>query len=92
MMLTTREKPKSSASRIAGKGAIVRSLRLLVVRVGRFAHGRATSPTDRWWACRTLDALAAALAVADQAPHRPEGHPHQGARRTGAPASQHEGR
>ena len=52
-------------SRVKGRPALVRRLRGLLVAVHRFAKHRATSRADLWWSARTVDALTAALDVAD---------------------------
>lgn len=51
--------------RIAGKAALVRSTRGLLLRVHRFGRGRARTPGDVRWAARAIDALDAALRVMD---------------------------
>jgi hypothetical protein len=67
-VLTAAERPRSTASRIRGKGAIVRSLRGLLLRVHRFRRGRARTESDIRWAAAMLDGLAAVLAVAEAQP------------------------
>jgi hypothetical protein len=49
------------ASRIAGRGRLLRSLRLLVRRVDRFCCHRARTEDERLWAARLADQLDAAL-------------------------------
>lgn len=56
-------------SRVKGKPALVRSLRGLLIRVHRFGRARATSDADRFWTARLIDALEAALEVADPSGH-----------------------
>jgi hypothetical protein len=52
------------SSRIAGRGGLLRSLRILVRRVDRFGQHRAATATERSWSHRLADALEAAYRVA----------------------------
>lgn len=54
-------------SRVHGRQVLARRLRGLHIAVHRFARCRARSAADHRWAARLVDALAAALAVADAA-------------------------
>ena len=54
--------------RIKGKAALVRRLRGLLLAVHRFGRGRARTHEDTLWTARVLDALQAALDVADPRP------------------------
>lgn len=54
-----------TASRIKGRGALIRSLRGLVIRVGRYAQHRAQPGTEQQWAARLFDALRVTLHEAD---------------------------
>lgn len=56
------------SSRVAGRGALLRSLRMLLRRVERFAAHRARCPEDRDWAAKLADRLDAALTDAAAAP------------------------
>ena len=51
--------------RVKGRPALVRRLRGLLLAVHRFGRCRAATDADRRWTAAVLDALAAALAVAD---------------------------
>jgi hypothetical protein len=63
-MLTGSERRPGVASRVKGRPAILKSLRLLLIRVHRFGTLRARSEQDKAWAARTLDALEGTLKVA----------------------------
>jgi hypothetical protein len=52
-------------SRVKGRPALVRSLRGLLIRVHRYGRCRAATSADQAWAAAVIDALFAALAVAD---------------------------
>lgn len=52
---------KGTASRIQGCGALLRSLRRLVLRTARFLQGRARTPDERAWAGQLFNALEPAL-------------------------------
>lgn len=51
------------ASRIAGRGRLLRSLRALLGRINRFAAHRAGTDAERRWACAFGDAVQQALDV-----------------------------
>ena len=53
----------ASASRIAGRGRLLRSLRALLGRVNRYAVHRARTNAELRWAARFGDAVEAALSV-----------------------------
>lgn len=57
--LMTRPSP-AAPSRIAGRGALLRSLRGLLRRIERYAEHRATTSHEQRWAARLADALDAA--------------------------------
>lgn len=48
-------------SRVAGRGVLVRALRRLVWRVGRYAEFRAASSGEQRWAARLFDRLQEAF-------------------------------
>ena len=54
-------------ARVPGRQVLIRSLRLLLIRVHRYGRGRATTHADQVWAAAVIDGLFAALAVADPA-------------------------
>jgi hypothetical protein len=56
------------ASRIRGRGAIVRSLQGLLIRVHRFGRLRATADEERRWAGRLIDRLEVAVREAMETP------------------------
>jgi hypothetical protein len=56
------------ASRITGRGAITRSLRLLLIRVGRYAQYRARTPQEQHWAGALFSHLESALKEAIRDP------------------------
>lgn len=56
------------ASRIAGRGALLRSLRLLLRRLERYGEHRAATPDERRWAIRLLDCLNLGFTEAIAAP------------------------
>jgi hypothetical protein len=56
------------ASRIKGRGAITRSLRLLLLRVGRYAQHRARTPQEQHWAGSLFHHLESALKEAIRDP------------------------
>jgi hypothetical protein len=53
---------RGAGSRIAGRGALLRSLRALLRRVQRFGEHRAASPEEQVWTARLHDRLSAAFA------------------------------
>jgi hypothetical protein len=65
-MLTMAEKGTPTASRIRGRDSIVRSLRLLLIRVHRFGNRRARGAEDVAWAARMIDALTGALETGEK--------------------------
>ncbi len=64
----TRHSIAPIASRIAGRGRLLRSLRSLLRRVERFAAHRARSADEQRWACRLADGLEDVYDVALDAP------------------------
>lgn len=60
--------PRGIASRVMGRGRLLRQLRQLERRVYRFAMLRAASADERAWAARLADALEAAFRQALDAP------------------------
>ena len=58
-----------TASRIQGRGALVRSLRLLLIRTSRYLQHRARTAEERAWAGRLFNGLEPVLrqAAADPA-------------------------
>src|SRR4051812_26110055 len=56
------------ASRIAGRGALLRSLRGLVRRVLRYGEHRATTADEQRWTAKLCDQLEAAYNAALSAP------------------------
>ena len=58
-------------TRIKAKSAIERSLRSLLIRVHRFARGRATTPIERVWSAQVIDAVTALLGPIDGKPQQP---------------------
>ena len=48
-------------SRVKGRAAIERSIRLLVIRVHRFGRARAVTAADVSWCARAIDGLQALL-------------------------------
>jgi hypothetical protein len=52
---------RGTASRIHGRGALVRSLRLLLIRTGRYLQSRAWTPEEVAWAGRLFNALEPVL-------------------------------
>lgn len=67
-MIPSVEHRLGSASRIKGRGAIVRSLRGLMIRTQRYSVHRARGPEEQMWAARLTDRLAQALEEAIAAP------------------------
>jgi hypothetical protein len=63
-MLTNSERGPRAPSRIAGRGAIVRSLRALVFRVGRYTEYRARTADEARWSAVLFDALQSAYQAA----------------------------
>ena len=61
-------RPVAGASRITGRGAILRSLRGLVRRCERYGEHRAATPDERRWTAHLADALQAAFTAAGSAP------------------------
>jgi hypothetical protein len=53
-----------AGSRIAGRGALLRSLRVLIRRVRRFGEHRAASHEEQGWTARLHDQLSTAFADA----------------------------
>ena len=52
-------------SRVKGRAAILRSLRLLLIRAARFSQYRASTPVDQAWAAVAVDSLTALVVVLD---------------------------
>ena len=69
--------------RVKGRPALTRRLRGLLIAVHRFSRARATTDADRRWTARMLDALTAALAVADVTANHSEAQRHAAAATTG---------
>jgi hypothetical protein len=64
-MLSLSERPRPIASRIQGRAVLLKRLRRLLLATHRFGRGRARTPEDVAWAGGLLDALYAALGVAE---------------------------
>jgi len=62
------ERDRYLPSRVAGRGAIARSLAGLIIRVSRFAVARAATADDQRWAAALADRLHAAYREAMAAP------------------------
>jgi hypothetical protein len=60
--------PRGVASRIRGRGALLRSLRGLVIRAHRYGVYRAATADERGWAARLCDDLTGALQTAAATP------------------------
>ena len=71
-MLTTAEKGTATASRVRGKAAITRSLRLLLIRTARYGNRRAQRASDFKWSARMIDSLTQTLRVAESHDGRPQ--------------------
>lgn len=67
-MIAQSERHRSGVGRVRGRGAIVRSLRWLLIRVYRFGSHRATSQEECAWAARLADDLSSALRAAVDSP------------------------
>jgi hypothetical protein len=65
-MLSNCERPRPIASRIRGRDSIIRSLRLLLIRVHRFGNRRARLAEDLAWAARMIDALTGVLEIGEK--------------------------
>ena len=66
---------RGMVTRVKGRPVLVRRLRGLLVAVHRFGRCRASTDADVRWTARTLDALTAALAVAESRTN--DGGPHE---------------
>jgi hypothetical protein len=66
-----RESAPRFHSRIAGRGAIARSLAGLILRVSRYARARAATSDERQWAAKLADRLDAAYREALDSPGAP---------------------
>jgi hypothetical protein len=58
-MIRRSERPRCSASRVHGRGALMRSLRALLRPVQRYGEHRATSPDELRWMAQLYDGLSA---------------------------------
>ena len=63
-MLTWEAADRPTASRIKGRPALVKRLRLLLIAVHRYGRGRARRAEDLAWSARVIDSLTTALETA----------------------------
>ena len=63
MLLT--ERPRGVASRIKGRPALTKRLRLLLIAVHRFNTRRARSASDVMWSAQVMDLLTEAIGIAE---------------------------
>ncbi len=64
--VTTRHSLPPGASRIAGRGRLLRSVQALVRRIERFALHRAATDDEQQWARQIADALEQVLRLGSQ--------------------------